>query len=384
MGSARAGWEPGGVRKRSARELKKGWWRAAVAALVLIAALCGSSLWPARLADAHHDPYCYAVGDNATNQRVLVRITKADLNSATNELTIGVLGTRKTDGIGMHPATGLLYGLDTNMSTRVGVFGRIDLSTGDFVPIGSGIGRANGSLGQQDLYDASGLTFDPATGILYATHVRTGSDTAVDLLYQVNLSTGRFVANAFGAGKDYVPMPKLPNFLSFHDVDDIAIDPTTGQMYGIMNNSTNGDRLMLIDKFTGVTTDVGGFGIGEVEGLDFDPHGNLWATAGGTSGTEANKLYQVNKATGAASQPRLLDNHGDYEALACMTGAVVVPPSVSPTPTRTATVTRTPTATSTGVPPTVTPTATLTTPTNPPPTIDPNSAKRLYLPLIVN
>jgi hypothetical protein len=370
----------GGWRGRANRD-----WRWAAGALVVAVAVCVAALWPALPAAASHDPYCYVVGDDSTNHRVLSRVTKADSNPATNETTIGVLGTLKTDGMTLHPVTGVLYGIDTNMSTHVGVFGSISLSTGDFTPIGTGLGLANGSLGQQELYDASGFAFDPANNALYATQVRTGSSTSLDLLYQVNLATGRFVANAFGAGNDYVTIAKLPAFSNLYDIDDIAFDPTTGELYGIINNSTNGDRLIKINKLTGASTDVGAFGIGEVEGLSFDPHGNLWATAGGVSGTEANKLYQVNKSSGAATSPRPLDNAYDYEALACLTGSVV--PLPTNTPTRTATATATHTPTSIGATPTATRTATATrtpTATRVPPTIDPSTAKRVYLPIILD
>jgi hypothetical protein len=324
----------------------------AAAVLALIALMA----WPILPARANHDPYCYVVGDNSGNQRILSRVTKSDFDSDTNEETIGVLGTLKTDGIGMNPATGVLYGVNTNMVTKVGVFGSISLSSGAFSAIGSGLGVADGSLGAQQLYDVSGLAFDPATGFLYGTQVRTGSDTAVDLLYRINVATGTFVPNAFGSGQDYVVLPKLAAFPQFNDVDDIAIDPDSGQMYGVLNNSTSGDRLIRIDKQTGATTDVGAFGVAEVEGLDFDPHGLLWATAGGVSGTEANKLYQVNADTGAASAPRLLDNGADYEGLACMV------PASGPSPTQTSTPTR----------------------TSPPPTIDPSLSDKMYLPAFHN
>jgi hypothetical protein len=328
--------------------------RVTVGAVAATLALIALAAWPIVPARANHDPYCYVVGDNSSNQRILTRVTKSDFDSGTNEETIGVLGTLKTDGIGMNPATGVLYGVNTNMVTKVGVFGSISLSSGAFNAIGSGLGVADGTLGGQELYDVSGLAFDPATGFLYAAQVRTGSDTAVDLLFRVNVATGTFVPDAFGSGQDYVVLPKLTAFSQFNDVDDIAIDPAGGQMYGIMNNSTSGDRLIRIDKQTGATTDVGAFGVAEVEGLDFDPHGNLWATAGGVSGTEANKLYQVNKNTGAATAPRLLDNAADYEALACMTSASSPVPTATPTRT------------------------------SPPPTVDPSLSDKIYLPALHN
>ncbi len=310
----RAGAEDGLRGRRSAR----GVW-------LVVLSLAAASLGPTRAAHAHHSPHCYVVGENSPTEHFLARVTKANFDSDTNEETVGVLGTLKTDGIALHPTTGVLYGVDTNMVAGHGVFGTIHLTTGDFTPIGSGLGTADGALGEQGLYDVSGLSFDPDSGALYATHVRIGASQPVDLLFQVNLATGTFVPDAFGAGVDYVPLPKLSGFPSFHDVDDIAFDPDSGLLYGIINNSTSGDRLMRINKLTGATTDVGAFGVAEVEGLDFDPHGQLWATAGGVENTEANKLYQVNKSTGAATSPRLLDNGLNYEALACMLSEEVVP-----------------------------------------------------------
>ena len=304
--------------------------RLALGVGVLVVALAALAIWPTLPARADHDPYCYVVGDQSRTVRILSRVTKDDFNSTTNELTIGEVGTLKTDGMALHPVTGVLYGVDTDMLNEHGTFGTISLTTGAFTAIGSGLGTANGSLGPQTLFDPSGFTFDPVTGFLYATHIRIG-EAAVDLLYRVNTTTGAFVPNAFGPGNDYVTLPLLAAYPELVDVDDIAIDPATGQMYGILNNSGVGDRLIKINKLTGATSDVGPFGVAEVEGLDFDPHGQLWATAGGVEHTEANKLYEVNKTTGAATNPRLLNNaaRGNYEALACMTPALNVP---TPTP----------------------------------------------------
>ncbi len=309
--------------------------------LALLIASVALALHPA-LALADHDTFCYLVGDGT---HVLTRVTKADFNAATNETTLGPTGTGKTDGITLQNSTGTLFGVDTDMSGATGHLGTFNLSTGDFTPRASALGSGNGSLGTVAFYDVSGLSFDPNTGALYATHVRTGTG-APDVLFQVNPATGVRVANAFGPGVDYVPLNPLPAFPSLSDVDDIAFDPSTGVLYGIINNSTSGDRLIQINKTTGAITDVGAFGIGEVEGLSFDPHALLWATAGGVSGTEANKLYAVNKATGAASSPRPLDNSSNYEALACLVGAL----GPTATPTNTPTNTATPTATATAGP----------------------------------
>jgi hypothetical protein len=138
---------------------------------------------------------------------------------------------------------------------------------------------------------------------------------APDALFRVDPLTGRFVPGAFG-GADYVPLYPLPDHPYLWDVDDIAIDPATSRVYGIINNSNEGDRLILIDKTTGALTDVGAFGIREVEGLSFDARGRLWVTAGGDVDLP-NHLYAVDPATGLASNPRVLDNSSNYEGLAC-------------------------------------------------------------------
>jgi hypothetical protein len=306
-------------------------------ALALVAAVVALGIHPP-LVYAQHDPYCYALGGTTHD---LTRVTKADFNPATNETTIGPVGTLKTDAITLQPSTGTLFGVNTNMGGAVGYLGAFNLSTGAFSPRANPLGSGNGALGTITFYDVSGLSFDPSGGTLYAVHVRTGTG-APDVLFQVNPSTGQRVANAFGSGVDYVPLNPLPAFPSLSDVDDIAFDPSTGLLYGIINNSTNGDRLIRINKTTGAITDAGAFGIGEVEGLSFDPHALLWAMAGGVSGTEANKLYEVDKSSGGASNPRPLDISGNYEGLACLTAAVVAtdtPTPVTPTLTPTATAT---------------------------------------------
>jgi hypothetical protein len=142
-----------------------------------------------------------------------------------------------------------------------------------------------------------------------------------DVLFQVDPVTGRHVADAFGPGRDYLALQLLPAYPDLWDVDDLAIEPATGQMYAILNNSWNGDRLVRVDRHTGEIADIGAFGVAEVEGLSFDPHGRLWATAGGWATNEADKLYEVDLVTGRARHPRRLAPGGNYEGLACLTAA---------------------------------------------------------------
>ena len=146
---------------------------------------------------------------------------------------------------------------------------------------------------------------------MYGVHNRGGND----LLFQIDTSTGTFVAGAFG-GNDYVEIiPVGTNNIT----DDIAVNPTTGQMYAAVNNGGSTDRLILVNKTTGATTDVALITIADVEGMGSDPSGQLW----GTSGT-GDTVFEIDKFTGVGSGERAL-NFGDNEAVDC----IGVSPTVS-------------------------------------------------------
>jgi hypothetical protein len=104
------------------------------------------------------------------------------------------------------------------------------------------------------------------TGNYYDTHRRSASG-ADDLLFKINPATGAHIPNAFGAGVDYVTIKS--DAIGLEDIDDIAFDPETGELYGTSNDSDE-DRLILINKETGVVTNIGVMTGGEdMEGLSF-------------------------------------------------------------------------------------------------------------------
>jgi hypothetical protein len=358
--------------------------RVGLALMAALAVLCGG-LWWAVPAAANHDLYCYAVGGMTSH--VLVQIEKANFDPVTNEVVIGTTGTTKSDALAVQPGTEVLFSVNTLTAQQTGYLGTLSLVNGAFTARPSAFGTGDGDAGSVPLYDVSGLAFHPTTGELYATHVRFQSgQNLADVLFKVNLTTGQYVNNAFPGNDDYVVMNPLAGYPNLSDIDDIAFDPNTGVLYGIANRSSDDDRLVTINLTTGALTDVGPFNVGEVEGLSFDLHGNLWATASAATPTEANQLYSVDKATGAATSPRDLDDSMNYEALGCLTDdpawgtTPTSTPTYTSTPTRTPTVTRTPTRTATlpaGVTPTRTPTATTTQPVPPDP-----GPYRLYMPLV--
>jgi uncharacterized repeat protein (TIGR01451 family)/CSLREA domain-containing protein len=246
---------------------------------------------------------CYLVADfggGGGGNDLLTRIDTADFNPATNETNIGVgTGTNGIEAIAWNSATGVLYG------ANAGQLGILNTTTGVFAALPANFGTGSGAFGNINFTDVDGLTYNPISNILYGVEAQGGTD----VLIQINMATGAHVPNAFGAGLDYVPLPPIGGN---NITDDIAVDPTTGILYGTVNNGGSTDRLITIDKDTGATTDVALITVPDIEGLGTDPTGQLW----GTSGTQ-NVLYEIDKTTGAGSNGRPIDNGGDYESVDC-------------------------------------------------------------------
>ena len=112
----------------------------------------------------------------------------------------------------------------------------------------------------------------PSTGVVYAVDVTTSA------LYTMDLSTGAitFVANT-----------------GLATLGDIAFDPTTGVLYGLLRNTPT--NLYTIDPATGASVLVGDTGGTARTGLECDATGQLYAAA--LNGV----LYRIDKTTAAAT-----------------------------------------------------------------------------------
>lgn len=248
---------------------------------------------------------CYLVADG---NNLFTRVDTADFNPATNETNIGTgTGVGNIEAIAYNSATGVVY------AANGGQLGVLNTTTGLFQPLPQTFGTGGGSLGSITFSDVDGLTYDATLGILFGSHARGGND----LLFQIDMTMGAHVQNAFGLNIDYVEIqPVLGNTI----VDDIAVDPTTGVMYATTNNGGSTDRLASINKSTGATTHISLITVPDIEGLGTDPTGQLW----GTSGTQG-ILYEINKVTGVGTNGRTINNGTDYEAVDCY----AVSPTVS-------------------------------------------------------
>lgn len=239
--------------------------------------------------------------------------------SAGTSTTIGDMGAGNDDVEAIaywpHPTNPVLYACDH------GIFGTINISTGEFISIGQvdGGGLASGAAGNLPLNDVDGLAFDPRTGILWATERRgLYNDGNPDLIFQIDPATGLFIEDAFGAGVDYVI---LSGSFIYEDIDDIAISPVTGEMYAVSNEGGTTDQLLKINKNTGVIQVVNDFpnGLRKVEGFSCNNAGDYYITTGSrTSGyPRANRIFQIN-----VNNATIIDSSSlkpsDTEALAAL------------------------------------------------------------------
>ncbi|HWN67001.1 MAG TPA: hypothetical protein VNM90_05140, partial [Haliangium sp.] len=244
---------------------------------------------------------CYVAADEGD---LLLVVDKDDPNQATNTSVVGPFGEADVEAIAIDPTTDRLYGAAFSR------LGTIDFDTGQYTQLGQTFGSGSGSLGELTYFDVDGLSFDPRSGELFGI-VRF--EALNDLLIRIDKNTGAAIPDAFGPNVDYLAITGTRV-----DVDDIAID-LDGTMYAIANDNGLNNELVTIDKLTGVATLIGANNVLELEGLGFDPTGQLWVSSGITDDA-TDGIYPINKATGTVNAADLvsIDAGGDYEGIACL------------------------------------------------------------------
>ena len=242
---------------------------------------------------------CYIVpkGDG-----LLIQINKID----GEEMVIGALGVDQVQAIAFNATA------DTLFAANAGRMGIVNLISGVFTAHPKPYGSGNGSLGNLNFIQVEGLTFDGAIKTLFASVKIEDTD---DILIQINPQTGAHIPNAFGAGIDYVTISGT-GILPI--VEDIAINPINGVMFGLSRETTGNDLLITVDKNTGVSNVIGLLGENIIEGLGFDNEGRLFASPGAQT-SPPQRFYEINTKTGAATEIAVLAKSGDYESCDCLT-----------------------------------------------------------------
>jgi len=148
-------------------------------------------------------------------------------------------------------------------------------------------------------FEFTGLAVDPTTGQLYGATSDCDEIVGAGGIVKINKATGA------GAFVGYV-------FLDCDSpIQDITFT-TTGQMFGWTKNCAGGDRLVQINKTTGRGTALGpsGLGFSNGNGLAADPDDNtLWLTPQGGSGDYGT----IDPSTGVYTSQGTLDGTGDYD-----------------------------------------------------------------------
>ena len=260
--------------------------------------------------------FCYAVADNdGLNQSADVLVTFNRTTGIAKE--IGSTGTMHIEAVAFNPESSGLYAADEDQ------LGVLDLVNGTFVALSNKFGSGQGSEGTVVFDDVDGLTFDMDSNVLYGTQRDIQQK---DILFKINPVTGERIANAFGEGIDYVVISG-PELDVVHNVDDIASDPTTGQLYASVNIHGQQGYLVVINTTTGIATPVGsiqtadGETVRDIEGLGFAANGELYGSTGNKNSSQS-YLYQLDKATASATLVGPFDSNRDFEALDCLTGDI--------------------------------------------------------------
>ena len=141
-----------------------------------------------------------------------------DISTNTSGL-IGSFGSAdEIESMSFDPTATILYAVNEN------TLGTIDVSSGAFTPCVNIIGIGDGPQGVINFNDIDGLAWDFTTNTLLASARRSG---VPDVLLRIDPNTCQVVQNAFGAN-EYV---EIVGFNVLLDIDDITFQPSTGLLY---------------------------------------------------------------------------------------------------------------------------------------------------------
>ena len=251
---------------------------------------------------------CYALADNGGADRadVLIRV---DRSTNAPPIVVGATGTFNAESMAFLPGGVVLYTVE---GTRLGT---LSLATGAYTPLAPPILFGNGALGGLVINEIDGLTYHSTENLLYAVVRRSSAD----LLIRINPTTGGLAP--FAPNVDYLVITVAGSPNNFQDIDDLAFDPITDQLYALSNSGLGGE-LVTINPVTGAATYIADFSNGDaLEGLSFFNDGELYASSGGAPNSTSNRLYRVDKTTAALTNITSLSVGGnfDFEGIGCLT-----------------------------------------------------------------
>ncbi len=220
--------------------------------------------------------YCFYVADSGDD-------LYSYINGVDSKICDLPSGIDFVEALGINPATGDLYIVEDGTAYL------LNNSTCQLTTLFTGAPS-----------DVDGLEFRN-NRLIISTRVE-GSPNPPDSIVEYDLS-GNITNGPYAIEGTSVP----------EDVDAIAVHPKNGEIYFVANNGSSGnDSLFTIDISTGSITFQSKISIADVEGITFDPSGNMYALSGGTPSV----LYDLNPSTGSATNPTTLTGI-DVEGINC-------------------------------------------------------------------
>jgi hypothetical protein len=224
--------------------------------------------------------------------------------SGKNKMIGPLGGAREVEAIAFSANADSLFAVDGDE------FGLINTTTGLFTGYGSVLGSADGAIGNTVLDDVDGLAWDLGRNVLWATERRTAPD--YDLIFAINPATGAYIPNGFG-GNDYV-LAQGGGIL--YDLDDIAVNPVTGNLFAMNNDDGGLTNLIEIDINSGLPNIINPTGLNDMEGQGFHNDGTFYSTSG-REGHPRNAFYEVDTSNSVLTLVGYFEDAGDFEACDC-------------------------------------------------------------------
>ena len=263
---------------------------------------------------------CYAVAERPNELRIFNRFSgnwSTIGNHGIQQAPPPVSEVEEIETIAMDDA-GNIFTINVH-EDGLGYFGSLDPLTGVFSPVGPSIGTGEDANGNPIVFtDVDALTYNPETGYFW------GMQT--ERIIKIDPATGMILPNAFNApGKDYINITGLPNGV----VDDLAIDPTTGILYGITDNgSAQSDHsLVTIDTETAQANFVAQFQtetgtlVKDFNGIAFAEDGQLYGVTGEEATFFRDRAFKINKESGLVELLATFTQfNSDMEGCACRKG----------------------------------------------------------------
>jgi Secretion system C-terminal sorting domain len=136
-------------------------------------------------------------------------------------------------------------------------------------------------------------------------------------LFKFNRNTGAFIPNAFGSN-DYVLISG--SGIAYY-IDDIAVDPTNGNMYAVNNDDASLSQLISVNKTTGAATVIGALGVTDMEGQGFSSDGTFYGSTGNSStdSTKSDMFWEIDISNGDTTRIVKFNSGTDFESCDCIT-----------------------------------------------------------------